>query len=232
MLKLTWESLQELPVSDLELSLELEKRNAFLYKNSFRILDSEYLNQILTLIKLSVIEYSLDWDNLSWNSLQILSVEHEIPIEILAHVLTIISIEFYQDENKNDKFYKVSQEEWGKIVAENGFINSNWSGLILKVFLKKWKELVPEDFKVDVDWLKGNSFVENDKINYFPKSVLEVDPKQRFSQLFQAKKKWNREELIPFLHDILTEKDKGFDTLLVKWTRKIKDGNLVYYVAR
>lgn len=214
-------------MSDLELKLELQKRRGFLYKNSFRVLDQAYLSQLLLLIKLSVIEYSLDWDNLSWNSLQTLQ-EHEIPLEILKHILEIVSTEFYKDSN--DVLYKVSQEEWGKIIAEGGFINKNWNGLGIQDFLSRWKDLVPEGFKVDLSWLKAISFIKDDKIFYFPPSVLEVDPKQRFSQLFQAKKKWNREELGPFLQDFVTE--KGLDALLVKWTRRIKDGNIYYYVAR
>jgi sister chromatid cohesion protein DCC1 len=74
------------------------------------------------------------------------------------------------------------------------------------------------------------SFTNDGKIYYFPQSALEVDPKQRFFQLFQAKKKWSKEELAPFLGDLGT--GKGLDTLLVKWARRIKDGNVYYYVAR
>ncbi len=92
--KLKWESLQELPVSDAELKLELKNRNAFLYKDFYRILDHGYTSQILLLIKLSVIGDSLDWDRLSWNALQSLK-DHDVPEEILKHVLEMVSTEYY-----------------------------------------------------------------------------------------------------------------------------------------
>jgi sister chromatid cohesion protein DCC1 len=225
--KLKWESLQELPVSDAELKLELKNRNAFLYKDFYRILDHGYTSQILLLIKLSVIGDSLDWDRLSWNALQSLK-DHDVPEEILKHVLEMVSTEYY--EESNDILYKVSQEEWGKITAENGFINKKLNGLGIQEFIARWGDLVPEEFKVDLSWLKGMSFINDEKIYYFPQSALELDPKQRFFQLFQAKKKWSREELAPFLQDLGT--GKGLDTLLVKWARRIKDGNLYYYVTR
>jgi sister chromatid cohesion protein DCC1 len=225
--KLKWESLQELPVSDAELKQELKNRNAFLYKDFYRVLDHGYTSQILLLIKLSVIEESLDWDHLSWNALQSLK-DHDIPEEVLRHVLEIVSTEYYQESN--DVLYKVSQKEWGKIIAENGFINKNWNASGVQEFLTRWGDLVPEGFTVDLSWLHGMSFTNDGKIYYFPQSALEVDPKQRFFQLFQAKKKWSREELTPFLQDLGT--GKGLDTLLVKWARRIKDGNSYYYVAR
>jgi len=36
-------------------------------------------------------------------------------------------------------------------------------------------------------------------IKYFPHNELPMDPKERFTQLFQVKQKWTAEELEPYL---------------------------------
>ena len=143
--------MQELTASDYELKMELQKRKAFLFENHYRILDASYLNDILNLISLSVIEYDLDWNALSWNSIKELSLEQDIPQEVLMHSLKVVSQEYF--DRDGDIFYKISKEEWGKTIAEYGFVYKEWSGMSQKEFLENWKCEVPEGFQVDLDWM-------------------------------------------------------------------------------
>lgn len=56
---------------------------------------------------------------------------------------------------------------------------------------------------------------------YFDRGTLATDPKQRFTQLFQVKKRWLQTELLPYISDLIV--GTTVDALLSKFTRTIQN---------
>ena len=99
-----------------------------------------------------------------------------------------------------------------------------------------------------MDVLRGLAFLEfpsgakanqdDALIRYFPKSSLEMDVKARFQQLFLVKKKWTREDIIPYIEDLVDPvtphgaKQKKLDALLLKHTRSTKESGQPVYSSR
>ena len=112
-----------------------------------------------------------------------------------------------------------------------------WNGSHWKKFVREWVSRLPEGFKgTTMEVLKGLAFLgypaggktslEEAVIRYFPKSSLDMEPKARFQQLFLVKKKWPRQDLLPYVEDLVDPPGanlKKLDALLLKHTRSSKD---------
>ena len=97
-----------------------------------------------------------------------------------------------------------------------------------------WKKLLLQNSHA-YSHIQGIAFVDQESlgktIRYFPKSALEREPKQRFQQLFQSRKKWSRSEILPYVLD-LAESEKKLDVVFLKFARMSKEGSTVYYSSR
>ncbi|XP_055329511.1 sister chromatid cohesion protein DCC1-like [Paramacrobiotus metropolitanus] len=61
-----------------------------------------------------------------------------------------------------------------------------------------------------------------DTVEYFPKEDLRIEPEARFQALFDARPRWTREEILPFICDILLPGQTA-DQLLFKYAKSYLD---------
>jgi len=64
-----------------------------------------------------------------------------------------------------------------------------------------------------------------DAFEYFPRSKLSHIPKQRFTQLFTHRREWTKEEITPYVQDLIL-KSLAIDQLLLREARAIRSTTL------
>jgi sister chromatid cohesion protein DCC1 len=160
-------------------------------------------------------------------------VEHDIPESILFHILKMFSLHCKQ--KGNDYTFQLCRKKISQFYAHHLLEHESMDGLSSSLFLSRWQEALPEDFPVELEFLSGIAYVDSDGldkcIRYYPKSQLDMDPKIRFQQLFQERKKWSRQDILPFISD-LAETEKKLDVVLLKFTRSVKEKGMVFYSCR
>ncbi|KAI9352549.1 hypothetical protein DFJ73DRAFT_349558 [Zopfochytrium polystomum] len=102
--------------------------------------------------------------------------------------------------------------------------------------MKEWRNETPPEFEINLDLLKGHYLIEYQDsttatIRHFPKSCLPPSAKERLEHLFQIRRKWVREDLLPYVDD-LAEDDKKLELLLLKFGRTSREAGVTYYSRR
>jgi len=95
----------------------------------------------------------------------------------------------------------------------------------LDEFLETWKASVPMQLEPELDMLKGMALVETvgttQSLRPLDAEGLPRDAATRFKKLFAIREKWTREDIVPFLSQVL-EPGETEDKLLMKHTRVIQ----------
>jgi hypothetical protein len=107
----------------------------------------------------------------------------------------------------------------------------------LDCFLNEFEESVASlpNISISLDHLEGLYLIEEiamkKKIRYYPKHILPFDPKGRFHQLFLARSKWDKNDILPFVSD-LAGNTKELDRLILKHSRVSRVGKGIFLTNR
>lgn len=69
-------------------------------------------------------------------------------------------------------------------------------------------------------------------ITFFPLSHLSPDPTTRFTELFAIRPRWNADEMVKFVDDLVGGERKKREAMVLKFVRKVKEGERVVWTAR
>lgn len=110
------------------------------------------------------------------------------------------------------------------------------SPISLDLFLEEWMNSVPDaifGFDINCKLLKGICILDEpqNKIQYFPRHKLALDPKKRFEQLYTIRHKWIYSDICEFLSDIVPDSKKR-DALILKYSRLSTLDNIKYVTSR
>ncbi|KAJ3049463.1 Sister chromatid cohesion protein DCC1 [Rhizophlyctis rosea] len=232
----TTESLHELvQASNEELLQGLKEVEALEIDGHWRLLDPAYQETVLRLLIVSAIADDIPLSHMTLEDAARLLNDADdddgIPKSVSMHVL----IAFADKDGENEQTYAISSSKVCRFLGQQLLANSTRHSQSLTSFLQSWSENVPEPFEVEIDMLKGTALIHNDElprtIQYFPKSTLPSEAKQRFERLFDVKRKWSYDELLPYIDDLAPDKKK-LDALLMKYARMSKSANTMFYTSR
>ncbi|GAA6023903.1 hypothetical protein JCM10207_009268 [Rhodosporidiobolus poonsookiae] len=103
-------------------------------------------------------------------------------------------------------------------------------------FLARWKELCRGFARVcDLSLLAGLHLhrpAPLSTLQYLPPSSLSPDPATRFAELFALKPRWLEADLALFVDDLTGGDKKRRDALVLKFVRKVKEGQVTWWTAR
>ncbi|RUS21597.1 hypothetical protein BC937DRAFT_92141 [Endogone sp. FLAS-F59071] len=251
----TLEDLQTLvQASDTELRMGLRDRNAILIGDYYRLIQPAYLHTVLDTLITSATAEDMPFDALRLGDCAQSLQEHGISREIVRHCLRSFSEtrdkgkvdERVDEEGDDDEVYTLSETKVCRFLglrllnAERG---KSWN---LQEFMILWESVVPDQFRVSLDILKGYHLLAplpTDPTNlharlitYFSHTDLPLDPARRFAELFAVRRRWTADEIEPYVADLVFDK-KRLDAVLLKHTRSTKekemDGQMVtVYTAR
>jgi len=137
------------------------------------------------------------------------------------------------EKTENTIIWKLDEDSIAKATAHILFCSNKSSkdnkGWSIDDFMIEWQSRTPGVSELDKKLLCGIAIKVDNNFKYLPVEDLVRDACIRFEQLFQIKKSFNKEELVPYLEDLV--KDKSIvalkvDELLLQYTKKIDD---LYY---
>ena len=105
----------------------------------------------------------------------------------------------------------------------------------LERFVDEWRRMIPLELNNRLDQLNGlyllDEMAGKPFVRYFPKNLLPLEPKQRFQDLFLIRKKWSKQDILPFIEE-LAPNTKALDVIILKYARLSKVGKQVYLTSR
>ncbi|KAJ3290552.1 Sister chromatid cohesion protein DCC1 [Borealophlyctis nickersoniae] len=229
----TLESLREIvQASDQEILEGLDEINAVCIDGAYRLLDPSYQKHVLQLLLTSIAEQEYPVHELHLSDcLGMFDEDDGIPDTILAHTLKIFSDK--RTVSDVDEVYQLSETKVCRFLGEQLLAQSD--RIRLEAFVEAWEGAVMDPFVPSLDMLKGLYLIETmakqSSIRYFPKSLLPMDAKQRFERLFHERRKWEYEDLLPYISD-LAPNTKKLDAILLKYARMSKVEGKTFYSSR
>ncbi|KAJ1338821.1 hypothetical protein BSLG_006458 [Batrachochytrium salamandrivorans] len=137
-------------------------------------------------------------------------------------------IRLYLDETGaieiDDTLFRLSHNKICRLYGEQILIGASLDGMALMQFLKMWQEAVPQDLEISLNQIRGLYLLDGDQvktIRYFPKSLLSTDSRVRFEDLFKIRKRWLREDMLPFVED-LASTDKARELIILRMPVHLK----------
>jgi len=136
------------------------------------------------------------------------------------------------EKKENTMIWKLDEDSIAKATAHILFCSHKSvkdKGWPIDEFMIEWQSRTPGVSELDKKLLCGIAIKVDNNFKYLPVEDFVRDASIRFDQLFQIKKSFNKEELVPYLEDLV--KDKSIvalkvDELLLQYTKKIDD---LYY---
>ncbi|XP_072045303.1 sister chromatid cohesion protein DCC1-like isoform X2 [Amphiura filiformis] len=202
--------------SEEEIMAELKKIKACCINSYWRVLEYNYENQVLSHIVNLVEENSWNYKEIPLNeTLEVLqSLEPRI---ILEHCLNCHGEKFEKDDVI---YYALDEDKVCRSFAE--LLLRPADKFNFSEFLQSWQMSVPETMTTGLHQLQGMALIDKtsrpEVIWYFPVSALPEDEKDRFDTLFRTREKWTKDDIEPYIQDLVTAKTSA-GALLTKHTR-------------
>eukprot|EP00842_Homolaphlyctis_polyrhiza_P000220 jgi/Hompol1/1199/HPOL_004540-RA len=131
--------------------------------------------------------------------------------------------------------FKLSEAKVCRLYGEQILKQQPAAGVLLTHFLGLWRAAVPEVMNIHLDQLRGLYLLEGSvtaqTVKYFPKSILSSDPQQCFEDLFKIRKKWLKDDILPYVED-LASSEKERELLFLKNARTSKTNGATFYTAK
>ncbi|KAI8916622.1 sister chromatid cohesion protein Dcc1 [Powellomyces hirtus] len=225
--------LNTVQTSDAELLEGLKAIGALEIEGVWRLLDAAYLEEALKFLLASIIVEDMPMDRLRASECIVVMEEMDTPDAVVRHILEQFSD--VRTDVAGEPTYNLSEKKVGRFFGEQLLANAEHRQTPMHVFLKSWREAVPEALSIDLTMLEGLYLIQDAStgaaIQYFPKAQLPLDSKARFETLFQTRKKWTHADILPYISD-LAPSTKKLDAILLKYARMSRVGQQVVYTSR
>jgi len=205
--------------SDLEIRKALQSLQAVEMDGYWRIIDGQYLAEILDWILATCLQHSFSWSSLSCS--QLASTMPEPDVRGLQCCLQIYGNKADQNDRWQLDVQKVAVYRATRILQDR----QNAAATSVTDFMSRWEIWLPDGITPTLEWLKGLALVETvgnqECIRYFPAGSLPIIVRERLQELFRARAKWTLEDIRPYVADVV-EPNSTIEAFLLKHTRMIQ----------
>eukprot|EP00250_Pteridium_aquilinum_P006628 c16506_g1_i1 orf=104-1282(-) len=219
----TWDDLlDQVQISEKELSEGLRSLAAVQIGSFWRVVDNKFMQCVFELILLNAIQH--DWSLCALKEDEVVSVMNGdgYSSQIVAHCLATFGRRVSENSCDVDTPIWELDERHVCLHYANQLLSaaSKWR---LDDFLDAWQQNLPSGMQGNLDMLKGEALIEKlgseSWLRPFPVSALPSNPADRFARLFRERTKWEWQDLEPYISD-LRAPGKSVEALLLKYTRK------------
>ncbi|KHJ44651.1 hypothetical protein D918_05318 [Trichuris suis] len=218
----------EIPCSNYEINVALERLFSCEINGSIRLLDFGYLEKLTTNIVRYIEEISCSWRTICQQTVMTeLSTLEPLPVLQRWFQLFTTPSEIEPNLRSFDerKFCRLYAE---MLLRRAGKFN-------LEDFEKIWQESVPDGMCTSLEHLVGLAIVHDDEspafIEYFPHFDLPDEAAERLKALFSRKEQWSFAELKPYLRDLVAENSQLYE-LLEKQCRSFVENGSTFYTRK
>lgn len=231
--------------SEQEIMTGLHKLHALVIDGYWRVLDFDFLVQVMThLVQLCD---ENDWIHSGLPIEECVSVLQELyPRNVIEHVVKSYAekVEAKKGNSNDDDdddsrmqmdidYYRLNEDKVCRFYAEQ--ILKHARKFNLNQFLSTWEKSVPDGMKTSLFQLDGIALVDRDStpetISYLSVDSLPEDMGDRFNTLFRTKEKWTLDEISPYIKDLETEK-MDVTAMLMKYARASTANGVKVYNSR
>ncbi|KAL3869842.1 hypothetical protein ACJMK2_042474 [Sinanodonta woodiana] len=227
--------------SETEIEVALEKLHAVQIDGFWRVLDFEFLTQVLNHI-IQMCEEN-DWLSTGIPMEECLNTLQELfPRMVLEHIIKMYADKVLTSSNSEEEdepltididYYRLNEDKICRFFAE---LNLREAGKFnLKDFLSVWQKCVPEGMKTGLYQIEGMALVDQNStpetIMYLNVADLPEEVEERFNFLFRTREKWSLEDITPFISDLATE-TTDVKALLTKYARASTHNGIKVYNSR
>jgi sister chromatid cohesion protein DCC1 len=187
--------------------------NGFVYR-----IDIQYVAHVLELVLLTAQEQ----ESVSRGIIQNLE-DGGIEFAVLNHV-------YEYHTNSDDRKCTIDEAKTCRTLGHALLLKQDRWGF--ESFLTAWQKAC-FDLDVQLSYLEGLFMLEEERprmIKYFSKDSLSSDPKSRMQELFKARPKWKKTDMLPFLTDL--GDDKEVNSIFLKYARESKANNDIYLTSK
>ncbi|KAK6179587.1 hypothetical protein SNE40_011911 [Patella caerulea] len=197
--------LDVIQASDTEITQALHHIKACLIDGYWRLLDFDFQTQIINHIMQLCDEN--DWLNSGIPMEECCQTLEELfPRSVIEHMINCYCDKRMEETNEN--VYKINEDKVCRFFAELLLRGSGQFNY--KEFLQVWQQSVPDGMKTNMCQLEGLALTNLDcnipVIWHFPVDDLPEDINERFDFLFRTREKWTRDDITPYIKDLVTEK--------------------------
>ncbi|KAL5006003.1 hypothetical protein ScPMuIL_017161 [Solemya velum] len=226
--------LEIVQASETEIRAGLRQLQACQIEGFWRLLDFDYLCQVLNHI-IQLCEEN-DWLEAGIPLAEcLLPLEELFPRSVIEHTLECYSRtrqEVMQSFEGSER-YNLDEDKICRFFAELTLKNSDKFNY--KEFLNVWQQCVPDGMTTSLYQIEGMCLIDKiggiEVIWYYPVEELPEEVADRFEALFKTREKWTREEIIPYIKDLATDKtDVG--ALLTKYARASMSNGIKMFNSR
>ena len=213
-----------IPASTAEIGRVLRESMCIEISGKVARLDDEYICRLIHTTINAILAAGLDLENISQSAFDKAIEDEEEPSSFLNFIL--------------DRFSTNSSINATVIAQFIGIaLLRRSSPKSLSQFQAEWQSSLPKAIyttSLDLSLLSGHFVLNNNLIVPIDIENLPLDPRARLTDLMTIKPRWSREELASFLDPIqaVPNKQKAIDSILLKYTRKIKLGPETVYEKR
>ncbi|KAJ3158272.1 Sister chromatid cohesion protein DCC1 [Geranomyces michiganensis] len=236
------ELLEEAPYDGpVEEERERSKR-VVLISSAYRVLSPQYLATSLRLLLASLAAEDLDCYNLALEECvsAMAGEADEVPESVVRGI-----VDQFWVENPDGR-RAIDEGKIARFFGEGLLQNAESRKTPLATFLTTWASALPPPVTLPASphaalayiaglYLLNDTTTPNPSIMYFPKRALPPDAKPRFEALFRMRRRWKRDEMLPYIDD-LAPTEKKLDAILLKFARTSKDppaeGGATVYTSR
>ncbi|KAI8916092.1 sister chromatid cohesion protein Dcc1 [Gorgonomyces haynaldii] len=207
-------------MSDQEILDALEELHCINIDDKWVMVDDQLMRRVLQLIMLSCVEDDIAIESVPASQILVLLQDHHVHEAIIIGCLSQFKV------SETNGVFRLSKE---KITTAYGheILSKLTNAMDLQSFMLEWDSQLPDGFTTDLNLLAGLYLIEesmgNKEIVYFPKSILPFDPKQRFQDLFKIRRKWLKQDMLPFVTD-LAPNQRALDAVLLTHCRLSTEG--------
>lgn len=216
----TWDDLiGRIQATDVELRLGLEALDAVEINGYWRLVDSKYMDSILTMLLHNAVLNDWPLNALPKNELVNALKSDGFPRIVAGHCLRVYGSKV--DAGSDDgSLWKLDERRvcghFAKQILKAGKMR-------MEKFMEEWRCKIPHGMQANFDMLEGEVLTERigveTLVSAFSISSLPSKPAERFSILFKERPKWEWKDLEPYIRDL---KVPGLSSegLLLKYTRR------------
>ncbi|XP_046353468.2 sister chromatid cohesion protein DCC1-like isoform X1 [Haliotis rufescens] len=226
------ELLEKVQASEEEVAAALKSFKACLIDGHWRMLDFDFLMQVLNHILQLCEEH--DWLMTGVNMTECCDTLQDLyPRHLVEHVVQCYTDPRTSQGDNTDTVYVLNEDKICRFFAELTLRNSG--KFHYDEFLQVWQQCVPAGMHTGLYQIEGMALIDEDSVPpviwYFTAEDLPEDTAERFEYLFQTRKKWTREEITPYIKDVATDKvDVG--ALLTKYARASLQNGIKVFSSR